>query len=282
MKPKKTNPRTAARALALQGLFMLDVQGDSGFEAAGQYVADQATEEFPAVGPRGPFRAVFETLVSWDRGKTDTLPARTVAVDVPARTAPTPNLPAGPFRVVWEGDVESPFDNTHVFSAVGRGTMAVEVNGGAVLQGSGFDLSDHKGLPATLRRGANHVVVRYETLSGGDALFKLNWRDEYPSRLLEGTWRMHAAFDAHIARVVENWDLARIAVADRNIIRLALYEMTQVEEVPPKVAINEAIDLAKRFSTAESARFVNGILDKLFNSNLRLQLAGGPDGKTPR
>lgn len=146
MKPKKGNPRTASRALALQGLFMLDVQGEAGLPAAREYVREQAPED----------------------------------------------------------------------------------------------------------------EIR-----------------EYALQCLEGTFRLSSAFDAHIGRVAEHWDLARIAVTDRNILRLAMFEMTQVPDLPPKVAISEAIELAKRFSTAESARFVNGILDRLLNSNVKWDLAVG-------
>jgi transcription antitermination factor NusB len=98
---------------------------------------------------------------------------------------------------------------------------------------------------------------------------------DYAVACMEGVRRMIGDLDAHIGRVVENWDFSRIAVTDRNIIRLALYEMTRSPDVPPKVAVNEAIELAKRFSTAESPRFVNGILDRLLNSNIKWELAQG-------
>ena len=74
--------------------------------------------------------------------------------------------------------------------------------------------------------------------------------------------------DAKISAVAENWQIHRMAVIDRNILRLGTYELLCLEDVPPKVSINEAIDLAKRYSTAESGSFVNGILDKL-RSELR-------------
>ena len=61
----------------------------------------------------------------------------------------------------------------------------------------------------------------------------------------------------------DNWDLNRMAVVDRNILRLAAYEMLHREDIPPVVSINEAVDIAKKFSTEESGRFVNGILDKI-------------------
>jgi len=69
--------------------------------------------------------------------------------------------------------------------------------------------------------------------------------------------------DDLIARHAENWDLSRIAVLDRLILRLAITELLRFEDIPPKVTINEAIELAKSFSTDRSASFVNGILDSV-------------------
>ena len=69
--------------------------------------------------------------------------------------------------------------------------------------------------------------------------------------------------DGMIGRVAENWSLERMAAIDRNILRLGAFELIHCPEVPPKVVINEALELAKRYSTAQSSRFVNGILDRL-------------------
>ena len=74
------------------------------------------------------------------------------------------------------------------------------------------------------------------------------------------------ALDARLAAVAEHWDLARMAIVDRAILRLGAYELLYCPEVPPKVAVNEAIRLAKKYSTAESGAFVNGILDKLMTA----------------
>jgi len=70
--------------------------------------------------------------------------------------------------------------------------------------------------------------------------------------------------DQDVSVMVQNWDYERIALLDRLILRQALGELIYFEEIPPKVTINEAIDLAKKFSTAESGRFVNGVLDGLY------------------
>jgi N utilization substance protein B len=63
--------------------------------------------------------------------------------------------------------------------------------------------------------------------------------------------------------VTKNWDLRRMATVDRNVLRMAVYELAHCDDVPPKVAINEAIELGKKFSTANSGGFVNGILDRI-------------------
>jgi len=68
--------------------------------------------------------------------------------------------------------------------------------------------------------------------------------------------------DAHITRLADNWRLDRIAAIDRSILRMAIVELERIPETPVKVVLNEAIELAKKFSTTESSRFVNGILDK--------------------
>lgn len=69
--------------------------------------------------------------------------------------------------------------------------------------------------------------------------------------------------DAVLNKYAQNWDTKRMAPVDKNILRLALYEMLHVPEVPPVVAINEAIELAKELSTDDSGKFVNGILDRV-------------------
>ncbi len=69
--------------------------------------------------------------------------------------------------------------------------------------------------------------------------------------------------DVYISRLATNWDLERLAVVDKNILRMAICEIEHLPDIPIKVAINEAIELAKKYSTLESASFVNGVLDKV-------------------
>jgi N utilization substance protein B len=80
--------------------------------------------------------------------------------------------------------------------------------------------------------------------------------------LIQGFGRHRAELDQLLASLSHNWRVERMAAVDRNVIRLALYELKYCESVPINVAINEAIELAKRFGTAEGAAFVNGMLDR--------------------
>ena len=86
---------------------------------------------------------------------------------------------------------------------------------------------------------------------------------EFATRLLEGTLAHRAEIDLKLQAVTRNWDLRRMANVDRNVLRMAMYELMFCKDVPPKVAINEAIELGKKFSTANSGGFVNGILDRI-------------------
>ena len=69
-----------------------------------------------------------------------------------------------------------------------------------------------------------------------------------------------------IGGVLENWRLDRLHVMDRNVLRIGVYELRFCEDVPPKVAIDEAIEVAKKFGSTDSGRFVNGILDRILTS----------------
>jgi N utilization substance protein B len=86
---------------------------------------------------------------------------------------------------------------------------------------------------------------------------------EFAESLVRGTKTHEAEIDQLIARYAENWELDRMAVVDRNILRQGIFELRWTREVPPKVAINEALEVAKKFSTHESSRFINGILDRI-------------------
>lgn len=81
--------------------------------------------------------------------------------------------------------------------------------------------------------------------------------------LVQGTVNHRAGIDEILTRFTTGWDLTRMANVDRNVLRMAVYELLFVLETPASVVINEAVDLAKAFSTPESGKFVNGVLGKI-------------------
>lgn len=105
-------------------------------------------------------------------------------------------------------------------------------------------------------------------------------RDEklqgFARALVSGVRTHQTRIDELISDAAENWRIDRMAAIDRNILRLGVFEMLYDPEVPPKVAINEALELAKRYSTAQSSRFVNGILDRLQNVDPNVPSAEKP------
>ncbi len=87
--------------------------------------------------------------------------------------------------------------------------------------------------------------------------------------LIRGALEHRDECDALIVKHAKNWEIHRIATVDRNIMRLAIYEMLHRQDIPPVVSINEAVDIAKKFSTHDSGKFVNGILDKVKGELMR-------------
>jgi N utilization substance protein B len=86
---------------------------------------------------------------------------------------------------------------------------------------------------------------------------------EFASRLVSGTVANLEDIDERIRDRAENWRISRMAVVDRNILRLAVYEFLREKETPKTVVINEALEIARRFSTFEATQFINGILDAI-------------------
>ena len=101
----------------------------------------------------------------------------------------------------------------------------------------------------------------------------------FATELVEGTVAHAKEIDRLITAHANNWDLKRMAVVDRNILRLGTFELLHRADVPPTVCINEAIELAKRFGDAESAKFINGILDAIYKAPARDKAA--PVADTP-
>ncbi len=164
-----------------------------------------------------------------------------------------------------------------------------------------FALQDQHGrlpLPLFLRP----TLLRIETQARELALQALYQRDLAPERdreelrrfcareagpkllelameLIDGCLEHREQLDRLIRQTAENWELERMATSDRNILRLGAYELLFHGQTPPKVAINEAIELAKRYSTENSPTFVNGVLDRIYNTCMRKSIQPDPDAR---
>lgn len=128
----------------------------------------------------------------------------------------------------------------------------------------------------SVRRRAREIALQvlYQLdLGQGDTrdVFDLYWENFQPSqkarefcqRLIEGVRRSLEQIDPLIEENSENWTLKRMAVVDRNILRLATFELLHCPDIPFKVTLNEAIELGKKFGADDSSAFINGILDKI-------------------
>ena len=94
-------------------------------------------------------------------------------------------------------------------------------------------------------------------------------KDEFAERIVLGVLEHREEIDRLIEGVSENWRLERMTIIDRNLLRLATFELRYCDDIPPKVALNEAIDLGKRFGSEESGSFINGILDRIQKETIR-------------
>jgi transcription antitermination protein NusB len=101
----------------------------------------------------------------------------------------------------------------------------------------------------------------------------------YAESLIQGVLSHHDAIDQHISGAILNFRLERLAHVDRNVLRVAVYELAYCPEVPAPVILNEAIEVAKGLSAGESGSFVNGVLDRLAKA---LRPNGGPRSSAPR
>ncbi len=103
------------------------------------------------------------------------------------------------------------------------------------------------------------IVQQKEHLSLGDE------SDEFAERIVEGVRKNGPEIDQLIHRYSENWRLDRMNLIDRNILRMAVFEFLYCEDIPPKVTLNEAVELGKKYGSEESGSFINGILDRIRN-----------------
>jgi len=91
---------------------------------------------------------------------------------------------------------------------------------------------------------------------------------EFAARIVRGVDSRIKEIDDKISKFATNWQLKRMAIIDRNILRMGVYELHFADDIPPKVTINEAIELAKKYGDVESSKFVNGILDKIHKTEI--------------
>ncbi len=87
----------------------------------------------------------------------------------------------------------------------------------------------------------------------------------YSREVVVGVWENRTDLDRLISRSSKNWRVERMSRVDINILRIAIYEVLYMKDVPPKVSIDEAVELGKRYGTEESGAFINGILDHIYN-----------------
>lgn len=92
---------------------------------------------------------------------------------------------------------------------------------------------------------------------------------DYARFLLAGIQKEKESLDASIVKTSEHWKFNRITYVDRNILRMGIFEMLFSSDVPPKVAIDEAIELGKKFGTEDSKDFINGVLDKILHEHYK-------------
>lgn len=89
--------------------------------------------------------------------------------------------------------------------------------------------------------------------------------NDFTKKLVEGVIDHLSEIDAFINRYASHWPLNQITIVDRNVLRIGIYELKFSEDIPPKVAINEAIEVAKSFGGAASGKFINGVLGSMYN-----------------
>jgi transcription antitermination factor NusB len=91
---------------------------------------------------------------------------------------------------------------------------------------------------------------------------------DFAAKIVLGIYENLAYIDEKLGEYATNWQLNRMAVIDRNVLRMGLYELKFNSDIPPKVAINEAVELAKKYGDHDSSKFVNGILDKVHKKEI--------------
>ena len=111
--------------------------------------------------------------------------------------------------------------------------------------------------------GAFRADAERLVLDGADAALSSDDITEFTSQITEGVWSNVHEIDRLIEMHSTHWKISRMALVDRNILRMAVFELLYCADIPASVTINEAIEIAKKFGTTESSRFINGVLDRI-------------------
>ena len=141
------------------------------------------------------------------------------------------------------------------------------------------------------RERALQILFQYEMHGKSGLWLDLFWKENqatdearaFAERIVAGVLEKKKELDAVIGKYATNWKISRMPVVDRNILRAGVYELLWMDDVPAKVTVNEAIELAKSFGDDDASKFVNGILDKVLTAEPRLETkradAAGVRGK---
>lgn len=128
------------------------------------------------------------------------------------------------------------------------------------------------------RERALQILFQYDIHGKPGLWLDVFWKENeasgeakaFAERLVAGVLGQKAELDALISQYATNWKVSRMPIVDRNILRAGVYELLWMDDVPAKVTLNEAVELAKSFGDDEASKFVNGILDKVLNQELTL------------
>lgn len=138
-----------------------------------------------------------------------------------------------------------------------------------------WSLSERMGHRRKAREYALQILYQYDISHDSTRLLDGFWASkdvpenikEFTNKIVEGVIKNLYLIDSKINQSAMNWSIDRMAVVDRNILRMATFELLFINDIPVKVTINEAIEIAKRYGGEDSSSFINGILDRILREN---------------
>jgi len=140
------------------------------------------------------------------------------------------------------------------------------------------------------RERALQILFQYDIHGRPGLWLDVFWKENestdearaFAERLVAGVLEQKQELDALISKYATNWKISRMPIVDRNILRAGVYELLWMDDVPAKVTVNEAIELAKSFGDDEASKFVNGVLDQVLNKELTLAAKRAEAGAVKR